>query len=238
MNIEQLFWEILGTEAIGNLFLLIASIVGVSGSFILYQKKKNDKRKSARTAIKSELESMREFDMWMSEEGSMDEVPIHTLVHSPAYEALQEDLYLLTDEEREIITLFYSEKESFDEIIEFHRESILEVGKEKKLVDTGREERKSNILHTIDRLAIKRWKAIQILRKHLGEEYENIDKFEVPEKKGNTILKKHPFIRRYGEMLVDEGWMEEHTDSELRLTEKGEKMLEEKDLEIPNEFKP
>jgi len=212
--------EVLSTPGVGNFLLLLASIIGVAGSYTIYKIRIRDRKAAARRAIKSELESMTVLSVWVE---SAPGIPKQPILPSSAYESHLTDIGLLTDEEAERITGFYSNVEGLESMIEINREIQVESGLQTNVRDRGRSTREKKIADQLDRLAVRRWQLLQIIRRELGEEYERPEKLDFPNEAGEKIPKKHPFIDSHGNRLVSRGYFEDDPDSNcLVLTEEGE----------------
>lgn len=61
-NIGDIVVAILENPAVGNLFLLLASIIGVAGSYRLYRKRRTDSRNKLRRALAYEIWQMDQID--------------------------------------------------------------------------------------------------------------------------------------------------------------------------------
>lgn len=222
----MIWLDFLANPAIGNLLILIAAIVGVGGSYWVYHVRLEDQRNSARQAIKSELESITFLTKWIEKS---DGIPQHSISTTVAYEAHAENIGLLTDTEIDKLTFFYSSVILLDDIIESNREIVLQTGIVPNVVDKGRADREEVISSRLDQLAVKRWQTIQILNKNLDEPYESPEKLDLPKSAGETLHKKHPTFRSYGEMLLSKGYIEQIEDKPdmYRLTDNGENHFKE-----------
>ncbi|MEF8773006.1 hypothetical protein [Halodesulfurarchaeum sp.] len=67
--------EFLNDPATGNLFLLLASLIGVIGSFLLYIKRRRDRRRKLTQALLTELEGMENMDNSADTLSSLSEKP-------------------------------------------------------------------------------------------------------------------------------------------------------------------
>ena len=218
--------EVLSGPAVGNLLILIAAIVGVGGSYYIYHIRIEDRRNSARRALKSELESMTFFTQWIEGSGN---IPSHSVCSTRAYDANIENIGLLTNEEIDSLTSFYSSAILIDDILKSNRETVLQAGLVQNADDRGREQREKAITSRLDQLAVKRWKTLQILKKNLDEPYESPERLDIPESAGGTLHEKHPILRSHGDKLLCKGYIEqsENEDDVYRLTESGEEYFRE-----------
>lgn len=223
--------DILANPGIGNLLLLIAAIIGVYGSYWLYQVRLDDRRDATRRALKAEIESASGLDTLIRQDAISGSPPEQILHPTTAYEGHIEEIGLLDDEEIDLISVFYSNMIILNDILKWHRETYLKVnlsGSE----DKNRPSRDNDINSMIKNIIVDRWKAAQILRKHLGEEYEQIEKMEFPESTGDTISKDHPILEPNLEYLTGNGYLEQsESDPDMyQLTEKGEEWVEDRDM--------
>lgn len=217
--------DVLSTPGVGNFILLLASIIGVFGSYTIYNIRICDRKEAARRAIKSELESMASLSLWVE---SSPGIPKNPILPSSAYESYLTDIGLLTDEELEKITGFYSSAEGLESMIEINSEIQLQSGLHADVQDRGRATREKKIANQLDRLAVRRWQLLQILKRELGEDYDPPEKLDFPQEAGDTIPEKHPIVTNHRERLVSQGYFEEDSDSGcFVLTEEGEEWLED-----------
>lgn len=218
---------VLANPGVGNLLLVIAAIIGVCGSYVLYKKRLKDRRKATRRTLKSEIESTKILDTWIRK-NEVNELPAQIVHPTTAYENHVDEIGLLTDEEIELISEFYSEAILLNDTLKWNRESELEISANIRAIDKSREQRIRDITRNLDQLAVKRWKAAQILRKHLGEEYTSIKYMEVPTSEGDVVSKDHPVIKPRIEKLVEEGYLKQvDNESNLyELTKEGEEFFD------------
>lgn len=216
--------DILANPGVGNLLLLITAVIGVVGTYGLYKIRLNDRRKATRRALKAEIESNRILDTWIRQNEPIEEPPAQIIQPTTAYEGHIDDIGLLTDEEIELISEFYSNATLINDVIQWNRQSDLQVSLTSKAIDRGRPQRIQDITTELDRLAVDRWKAAQILKKNLGENHTPIEQMELPTSAGETVSKYHPVIKSRLERLVDVGYLNQ-VDSNpdlYELTEEGE----------------
>lgn len=114
----DLVWDLLGSPVIGNLFLLAAAITGVVGSYLLYRHKRNNNREMVRRALKTELEAMTPIENWQ-DQGIPNQKIGSLIVHN----GNSEQIGLLTDEEVELITDFYTQLDIIQSLIDSHFET-------------------------------------------------------------------------------------------------------------------
>lgn len=217
------FVDVLRDPGLGNLLIFITAIIGLIGSYWLYWQRTGDRRTTIRRALKKEIESNGVLDSWVRNRKSQSDPPAHVVQPTVVYRNVTNDLGLLTEEEVEFLTDFYSKAVIVNDIIKWDRESHLQILLKEDAVQRDRESDVQNINTEIDRLVLKRWKVVQILKKHLGEEYEPLKRMELPENPGDTVSKYHPAIYSFLDLLLEEGYIEEvDSDSDLvRLTESG-----------------
>lgn len=114
MNVLQF----LNQPWIGNLFVLLAALIGVGGSYVVYQKRRNDEIKNLRSALKAEIKQMSYLGQlpedWKSDGYVPPEHDIPTeLVPPPdhisttVYEENASKLGYLSSEETQKIVEFY-----------------------------------------------------------------------------------------------------------------------------------
>ncbi len=215
----------LGLE-LRDLLLLMTAIGGFAGSYYLYTKRLRDRRRTTRKALLAEIENNKMIDSWIRRENTELEAPSQIVHSTIAYESNVDNLGLLTNKEVELVTEFYSNSVIMNDVVEWNRKMDLEV-QLAKAIDNNRSNRINTINSNFERLALSRWKAVQVLRKNLGEDHEPIDKMAFPETTGDVVSKYHPAIAQHTKELKKEGYFEEvEPDSDLfRLTEEGEEFL-------------
>ena len=218
--------DILANPAIGNLLILVAAIVGVGGSYFIYHTRLENRKNSARRALKSELESMTFFTQWLDEpEGVLQ----HGITTTVAYKSHIETIGLLNDDEIDKLTTFYSGAISIEKLLESNRDIILQAGLTSDAVDTEREYREDVIASRLDQLAVWRWQTLQILKMNIGEPYEPPERLDIPKSSGDVIHRKHPFFNSNKEKLLSDNYFEP-VDGEpglYQLTNDGENWMGE-----------
>jgi len=223
-SVDMGWGEILSSPAIGNLFLLVASLVGVGGSYTIYRLRLRNRKSAIRGSIKSELDTMTTLSKWAE---NPQGVPQQTVLPTAAYESHLDEIGLLTNEETEEITSFYSQALILDDVIKWNREIRLNADLESSAVDKGRKNREAVIADRLDKLAVDRWRLVNILKRELGEDYKNPDQMKFPEEAGDTVRRDHPVVRSNGQKLLFEGYLEtvDHNTDLLKLTQDGENWL-------------
>jgi hypothetical protein len=111
--------ELLAKPGVGNLMLLLASVVGVGGSYLIYIKKRRDRRKNLRIALKNELDSMEDFFEVELEE--FDRTTSHKAISTKVYDQNTGELGLLSEDEISEIVSFYSASEVIHEFIDWRQ---------------------------------------------------------------------------------------------------------------------
>lgn len=112
------FLQLLPQPWVGNLFVLLAAIIGVGGSYLIYQKRRKDEVKNLKSALKAEIDQMSYLGQlpedWASEGYVPREKKIPTeLVPPPehisttVYEENASELGYLSAEETQKIVEFY-----------------------------------------------------------------------------------------------------------------------------------
>jgi hypothetical protein len=223
MNLSR----ILANPGVGNLLLVVAALIGVLGSYMLYSIRLDDRRKSARRAFKKEIGTASLLDTWIREADSEQDIPAQKIHPTTVYEQNVEDLGLLSDQEVDILVEFYSQLISVNDMLEYNRRLETEVAMKQGAVDRGKTHRKQAVIRNLNEAAILRWKAYQVLKKHLGEEYESPERMDIPEKAGETVSKDHPMVKKHTKKLLQRGYFEEVEEDEtlLSLTEQGEEWI-------------
>lgn len=221
----------LANPGVGNLLLLIAAVIGVYGSYYLYNKRLNDRREAMRRALKAEMESAFLLDTMIRKGTVGDEVPSDEIHPTTVYEATVDEIGLLTDKEIGLITEFYSSAIATNKSLEWHRELTNRINLSSDYIDRGESERKKAISSQIKNIAIRRWKALQTIKKNLGEDYEPIEKMDIPESAGETVSKDHPLFWDQPNESVIEGYFSlTKPESDMyELTEKGEEWFKDRD---------
>jgi hypothetical protein len=130
--------QILAHPAVGNAALLIASVIGVAGSFLLYQKRRSDSREKLERALATEVGGMEQIPKTASTLQSLSNEPPESRLSAssipPAetfpttvYEENASDLGLLSEEDLNEVVEFYSELLQHKGIIEGVRNDPEEV---------------------------------------------------------------------------------------------------------------
>lgn len=197
-----------------------------------------NRRNATRRALKAEIESVSLLDTLIRKDIIGGSPPAQILHPTTAYKGHIEEIGLLTEEEISVVTEFYSNAINTHDALKWNRELDLRVSLDSEAVDTGRIRRNNDIASAVMHLAVDRWKAAQILRKHLGEDYEPLEKMELPESEGDTVSKYHPILKPEPENWIAEGYFEalESDPDMYRLTEEGEEWLEESDYHTDHDL--
>jgi hypothetical protein len=123
---------LLENPAIGNVFLLLASIIGIAGSFILYEKRKSDNRAKLKRALAFEIREM-DLEETVDTLESINDPPPQTRLNEaqipPAdalpttvYESNTGDLGLLDESEIDEVVDFYTTIIKYKSVIRAIRE--------------------------------------------------------------------------------------------------------------------
>lgn len=221
--------NVLSNPAVGNLLLVIAAVIGIFGSYGIYLKKKKDKKTALRSALKTELESNEVFDSWIQTADGEDGAPSHLIQPTAAYESNTGNLGLLTDEEVEVITRCYSTAMIMNDVLNWNREVELRTSLKQGVSDRNHQQRIEDITTQLNQLAIKRWVALQTIKKHLGESHAPEQSLKLPESEGEVVPGNHPLIRKFGDSLLENSLIEpvESNSNSYRLTKDGETFFSE-----------
>jgi len=122
----DLLVEVLKSPATGNAFLLIASVIGVPGSYFLYKKRRKDSRLKLKRALASELEQMDQIPVTAENlENLSNEPPESRLTASlvPPAETFPTTVY-----EENAPELGLLEEETLDEVVNFYTKLIQHKG--------------------------------------------------------------------------------------------------------------
>lgn len=213
----QVIWELLGSPVVGNLFLLAAAVVGVLGSYLLYLKKRREKRQKVRLALKTELEAMTPIENWDNEN-----IPAQKIGSDLIYKSNAQDLGLLTDEEVHLITETYTQLDIVQSLIDDYLEISVSVRLELGEVDTSQGHLEIAIKNQFKRLFATRWQTLQVLKKHLNEDYRDHELMDLSLNEGDRLTNGHPIIENFGEAMLEDGHIERVDDDGFRVTKKGE----------------
>lgn len=115
--------------AVGNLFLLIASVIGVVGSYLLYITRRGDRREKLKRALAFEISEMDQLAQASDTlEGlsnpppqsrlSASKVPPAEAFPTTVYESNTSDLGLMSDDELESVVDFYTSVIQYKGIID------------------------------------------------------------------------------------------------------------------------
>jgi len=115
--------------AVGNLFLLIASVIGVAGSYALYRNKQRNSRQKLKRALAFEVNQMGKLDQaaetltGLSESPpasrlSASQIPPAEAFPTAVYQSNASDLGLLSEDELESVVDFYTSMLRYKGIIE------------------------------------------------------------------------------------------------------------------------
>ena len=130
--------EVLKHPAIGNSFLLIASVIGIIGSYILYRNRLRNNRQKLKRALAFEVSQMKKLNEAADTlEGlsspppesrlSASKVPPAEAFPTEVYESNTSDLGLLTDQELKDVVDFYTSMLRYKGIIDALRKDPEEV---------------------------------------------------------------------------------------------------------------
>ncbi|WP_436910375.1 hypothetical protein [Halosimplex marinum] len=116
-------------------------------------------------------------------------------------------------------------------------ESDLQLGLTQGVTDPKKAKMDYRIRRALQELAVKRWQALQVLKKNLDEDYRSPELMDLPKEAGGTVLTDHPAINSAIDKLVEKEYFEptEESSDIVQLTEKGERWLNE-DSDIENEY--
>jgi hypothetical protein len=153
--------------------LFIPAVLGIFGSFAVQWRRRESKRTKLRRALLGELESMYEMAkldaaMYASEMSPTTPPPANRLT-TAVYDSNTDGVGLLTEEEIEAITEFYSTAHFVESTIEAYSEG--------RLADTIKASYGPVLMQLTEELGT----AIKILRKHSDTEREEIEYFELPD---------------------------------------------------------
>lgn len=164
-SVPQSFVQYLQNPAVGNLFLLLASILGVFGSYFLYTKRRADSRNSLRRALAQELYQLEQINdasqnLQNLSNGppgnrlSSSSVPPSEVFPTTVYEANAANLGLLPDQELEKVVDFYTTLLQHKGIIQGIRDGNRDVPMpdHEKIVDEFPElvEKRETLLQSLD----------------------------------------------------------------------------------------
>jgi len=166
-------WELLSNPAVGNLLILIASIVGVGGSWFLYQGKMNNRADSVRRSLIAEINSNNIF------EDMKAEPPMHDVYSTAIYKSVGSDIALLTDDEIEAVSEVYSQIAKLRESQTIHGQLIRDLEMTDDLKDEQYNERNQMLIANIVILDNKSEEAVNKLRENLGLGYSGYSGYSV-----------------------------------------------------------
>lgn len=112
--------DILSSQAVGNIALLVAAIIGVGGNWVLYEYKRNKKRSILRQSLHAEIKSMEPVLRGMKEQNdivTMDPIDPRSFLVDSVYRSSSGDLGLLTEEEVSALVEFYSTAISIQRVV-------------------------------------------------------------------------------------------------------------------------
>lgn len=115
--------------AVGNLFLLFASIIGVVGSYLLYLNRRKDRREKLKRALAFEISEMDQLPQASDTLEGLSEAPPSSRLSAskipPAeafpttvYESNTSDLGLMSDDELESVVDFYTSMIQYKGVID------------------------------------------------------------------------------------------------------------------------
>lgn len=110
--------QILNQAWVGNLFVLLAAIIGVGGSYAVYWKRRRDEIKNLRSALKAEIEQMSYLGQLPEDWESngyvprQNKIPVELVpppehISTAVYEENASELGYLTADETEKVVEFY-----------------------------------------------------------------------------------------------------------------------------------
>ena len=157
-------WEILSQPAVGNLLILFAAIIGVGGSWKIYQRRLSNRADSVRRSLISEIESN---DIWNEVD---DEAIIHDVYSTTVYESAGSDIGLLTDEEVSAVSEVYALTTKLGQAQTLHGQLIIEA-EQADGEDLKYRTRNEKLLRKINELESKSKIAKTTLKNNLGSGY-------------------------------------------------------------------
>ncbi|MDB2287156.1 hypothetical protein PM038_18230 [Halorubrum ezzemoulense] len=165
MSPPPLPWELLSKPAAGNLLILISALVGVGGSWLIYETKMDNRANAVRRSLIAEIDSNNIIDDLKADP------PMHDVYSTAVYESVGSDIALLTDEEIEAVAEVYSHITKLRQSQSIHGELIRDLETEEGKEDTMRDNRDKILLVNIKRLEAKSDKASDKLEENLGTGY-------------------------------------------------------------------
>jgi len=118
----DLLVEVLKNPATGNAFLLIASVIGVFGSYSLYKKRRRDSRVKLKRALATELEQMDQIPVTADNLQNLSNEPPESRLTSssvPPAETFPTTIY--EENAKELGSL---EEDTLDEVVNFYTKLI------------------------------------------------------------------------------------------------------------------
>lgn len=117
--------RVISSNALGNVILLVAAVVGVLGNFLLYARKRHHRRGILRNSLHAEIRSMRPVvqSMHLQHDAiSMDPIDPRSFLVDSVYRASSDELGLLMESEVSAVVEFYSTAISIQRVIgdDFH----------------------------------------------------------------------------------------------------------------------
>lgn len=220
----NLLWDLLSQRAVGNLFLLLAAIIGVGGSYGLYWKRQKDRRDRLRHALKAELEAMDFFNQWPNE--FEDTVPSHSILSTKTYEANADGLGLLSKKEIDAIVDFYTSARIIQDQIDWNFTISFQTEQIEEATDIREESRKAKVSGSLDSLTLKYYRALIRLNEKLGMNDLEEDWLNIEE--GEVVSDVRPQLRRHLDVYLANGILEpyDRENGLYRITDKGRKFVE------------
>lgn len=111
MNLFETLVSTFQNPALGNLFLLLAAVIGVAGNYRLYQNRQSHRRDTMRVALLSEIISMQPAVRDLDHQTTLNEMNTHFpefFLSNNVYDSIGSELGLLTEEEVSVVVDFYT----------------------------------------------------------------------------------------------------------------------------------
>lgn len=188
--------------------LFIPAMIGVGGSYWLYQQRQQDRKQHLRAAFLAELEGTGFLDVWPDAS-----VPSYDFLSVSVYESNTDSFGLLTDDEVTALVHYYSLAKSVQDSLRVHSQIITHTQGSMDH-DTNRSDRESALRSGIDKLELARQRAILTI--HQAQANSHLPTA------GTAVSELPGGLPEDEVLLLDFGFADYHSEDSARLTEQGE----------------
>lgn len=193
------------------LALFVPAMIGVIGSYLIYERKQKKRLENLREAFLAELENTEYLSQWPSEDG---DAPINNFLSRAVYEANSGDIGLLSREEVNSIVQYYTQAQSLQDYLRIHSDIIARSEASFLGDDFNEDDRSDSIRNAIDRLELSRIRAVLTIKKARTQS-------KLP-KSGEFVKNQPEIVQADLPLLIDYGLVEKPVQGKAKINQKGE----------------